>query len=87
MEIDRKVKKEGVFIVALEQDKRSIKYTSFKPKFPLALVVGNEVNGISKNILKKVDKIIYLPMKGQKESLNVAVAFGIAGYNISQFID
>ncbi|OGZ84944.1 MAG: hypothetical protein A2599_03265 [Candidatus Staskawiczbacteria bacterium RIFOXYD1_FULL_39_28] len=76
-------------IVALEQDlparqagKKAVVYTKFKSRFPLALIVGNEVKGISKKILKKADKIIFLPMSGQKESLNVSVAFGIAGYEI-----
>lgn len=77
-----KLKKEGVQIVALEQDKKSINYTKFKPKFPLALIIGNEVEGVSKKILKKANKIIFLPMAGAKESLNVSVAFGIAGYKI-----
>ena len=79
--IDR-LKKEKIRIVALEQDKKAIIYTRFKPKFPLVLVVGHEVKGISKSILKKADQVIYLPMKGQKESLNVSVAFGVAGYQI-----
>lgn len=77
-----KLKKEGTQIVALEQDKKAILYTEFEPKFPLALIVGNEVKGISKKILQKADKIIFLPMSGQKESLNVSVAFGVAGYEI-----
>ena len=80
-----KLKKQGFQIAALEQDKKSIFYTKFKPKFPLALIVGNEVKGISEKILKKSDKIIYLPMQGKKESLNVSVAFGIAGYEINKF--
>ena len=77
-----KLKKTKVNIVALEQDEKSIVYTKFKPKFPLALIIGNEVKGISKKVLKKADKIIHLPMKGQKESLNVAVSFGVASYYI-----
>src|SRR3989344_750172 len=80
-----KLKKQKISIVALEQDKKSIIYTKFKPKFPLALIIGNEVKGISEKVLKKANKIIYLPMKGQKESLNVAVAFGVAGYHIANF--
>ena len=72
----------GGNIIALEQDKKALNYTKFKPKFPLALIIGNEVKGISKSILKKCDKIIYLPMSGRKESLNVSVAFGVAGYHI-----
>ncbi|MEK7664439.1 MAG: TrmH family RNA methyltransferase [Patescibacteria group bacterium] len=80
-----RLKEEKVFIVALEQDKKAVVYTKFKPTFPLAIIVGNEVKGISKKVLKKADKIIYLPMKGKKESLNVSVAFGIAVYYISSF--
>ena len=81
-----KLKKDKINIIALEQDKKAILYTKFKPKFPLALIVGNEVKGISKKVLEKSGKIIYLPMQGKKESLNVSVAFGIAGYEINKFI-
>lgn len=80
-----KLKKHGIQIIALEQAKEAINYTKFEPKFPLALILGNEVEGISKKILKKCDKIIYLPMLGQKESLNVSVSFGIAGYKIKEY--
>ncbi|MBI2054045.1 MAG: RNA methyltransferase [Candidatus Staskawiczbacteria bacterium] len=79
-----KLKKEKFQIAALEQDKKSVLYTKFKPEFPLALIAGNEVNGLSKKILNKSDRIIYLPMLGKKESLNVSVAFGIAGYHINK---
>jgi tRNA G18 (ribose-2'-O)-methylase SpoU len=84
-----KLKKDKIKIVALEQDlparqagKRAIDYAKFKPKFPLALIIGNEVKGVSKKILGKCDKIIELPMNGKKESLNVSVSFGVAGYYI-----
>lgn len=80
-----KLKKEGVFIVALEQTKLSLPYNKLKPKFPLALVVGNEIKGVSKSVLERADKIISLPMFGRKESLNVAVAFGIAAHEINKF--
>lgn len=79
-----KLKREKVFIVALEQSKGAVDYRKLKAKFPLALIIGNEVKGISKNILKKADSIIYLSMRGRKESLNVSVAFGIAGYEINK---
>ena len=79
-----KLKKEKVFIAALEQIKNSLFYNKFKPKFPLALVIGNEIKGVSKPVLKRADKIISLPMFGKKESLNVAVAFGIAAYEINK---
>ena len=80
----KKLKKEGVQIVALEQTKKSVDYRQFKPKFPMALVVGNEVRGLSKDILKYADKITAIPMYGRKESLNVAVAAGVAVYKIKE---
>ncbi len=80
-----KLKKDKVRIVALEQAREAIIYTKFRPNFPLALIVGNEVKGISKKTFKKADKIIYLPMQGKKESLNVSVAFGVAGYEINKY--
>jgi len=75
-----RLKKQGISIIVLEQGGMNLK--RFKPKFPLALVIGNEVKGVSKSVLKRADKIVSIPMKGKKESLNVAVAFGIAAYNI-----
>lgn len=48
----------------------------------LALVIGNEVSGVSPDVLKIVDSKVMIPMKGIKESLNVSVAFGIAAYTI-----
>jgi len=77
-----KLKNRGIEIVALEQHKNSVDYAKYRPSFPVALIVGNEVKGISSKILQKCDKIIELPMRGKKESLNVSVAFGIAGYKI-----
>jgi tRNA G18 (ribose-2'-O)-methylase SpoU len=75
-----RLKKEKVSIVALEQGGTDI--SKFKPKFPLALVIGNELKGVSKSVLKRSDKVVSIPMKGKKESLNVAVAFGIAVYKL-----
>ncbi len=87
-----KLKKEGINIVALEQTKESVNIFSaeggsasggkFKPKFPLALVLGNEVRGLSPQILKYCGKKISIPMYGKKESLNVSVAAGVAIYQI-----
>ena len=83
--IYKKLKKQGVKIVALELGEGAVIYNKFKPQFPLALLLGNEVRGVSKPLLKKVDSTIYLPMYGQKESLNVGVAMGVAGYYIRQY--
>ena len=81
----KKLKDKKISIVALEQGKGAIRHTKFNPKFPLALVLGNEVKGVSKKILEISDSTVYLPMFGGKESLNVAVAFGVMGYHIRNF--
>ena len=79
-EVIQKLKKEKVKIVALETEKTALPYFKFKPKFPLAILVGNEKRGIDKRTLKKVDFLVKIPMFGKKESLNVAVAFSIFAY-------
>jgi len=79
-----KLKKEKYKIVALEISEDAINYKNFSPKFPLALIIGNEVRGLDKKILSQADIILNLPMCGSKESLNVSVAFGIASYKINE---
>lgn len=76
------LKKEGYKIVGLEQDKNSVDYKKFKTPKKFALVLGTETTGISKEILNKCDSIIEIPMKGEKESLNVAVSYGVAIFRI-----
>ncbi len=76
------LKKQGFQIVALELTKNSQDVKLFKPKFPLALVVGNEVSGVSDVLLKRADQVIHIPMKGVKESFNVSVAFGMTAYQL-----
>ncbi len=78
----KKLKAEKFQIIAVEQDEKSTDYKKFKPKYPIAILVGNEVKGISKTILNKVDLVVEIPMKGEKESLNVGVAFGVALFRI-----
>lgn len=68
-------------IIALEQNDKSIDYKKSKLKGNILLIVGNEVDGIEKNILSLCDQIIEIPMYGSKESLNVSVATGIALYS------
>ena len=65
-------------IIAIEQDKKSIDYKNAKIKNKNVFIVGAEVTGIPKNILKKCDIIAEISMRGKKESLNVSVACGIA---------
>ena len=78
----KKLKKKKFRIVALEQSEKSVDYNFFCSSGKVALVLGNEVRGLSRAVLNKSDRIIEIPMRGEKESLNVAVAFGIAAYSI-----
>ncbi|MBU0598332.1 RNA methyltransferase [Patescibacteria group bacterium] len=78
----KKLKTAGYNIVALEQSKKSISYTKFRPKYPLALLLGSEVKGLPSNLLKECHEIIEIPMYGKKESLNVAIASGITIFEI-----
>lgn len=78
----KELKQKRVRIVALEQTKESIPLHLFRPRFPLALMLGNEVGGLSERILRYGDSAVMIQMRGRKESLNVAVAFGIAAYHI-----
>ncbi len=81
----KQLKKEGYNIVALEETKKSRNLFTYRPKFPLALIVGNEKTGVTKAVLKYCDKAVKIPMRGRKTSLNVSVAAGIAMYYIFQF--
>jgi len=78
------LKKQGIEVVALETSRDAIPLPSFHPRGPVCLVVGNEVEGITRSTLKAVDRVVRIPMVGRKESLNVAVAAGVALYALSQ---
>jgi tRNA G18 (ribose-2'-O)-methylase SpoU len=71
----------GYRIVALEQAKGAITLPSYKAPPKLALIVGREVEGIEQDVLDMVDEIVEIPMRGHKESLNVAQAAAIALYH------
>lgn len=78
----KKLKQEKFFIVAIEQDEKSVDYKKVKLKNKNAFIVGTEVTGIPKNILKKCDIVAEIPMRGKKESLNVSVALGVGLFRI-----
>jgi tRNA G18 (ribose-2'-O)-methylase SpoU len=78
------LRKEGWWITALEQSGSSVPLVSgaLADHQKVALIVGNEVDGVPQKILKLADTVLEIPMFGQKESLNVSVAFGIAAYQL-----
>lgn len=76
----------GYTIAALEQHPSSVNIFTYVPPPVLALIVGNEVEGVSPAHLSCVDAILEIPMQGSKESLNVSVATGIALYTLKHLI-
>jgi tRNA G18 (ribose-2'-O)-methylase SpoU len=86
----RDLRSKDVQIVGLERTAGSIALSraleECKVRPPLCLVIGNEVMGISAESLSLCDLVCHLPMRGKKESLNAAVAFGVAAYLISDSV-
>lgn len=84
------LKKKGFFIVALEKNERSIDIAelNLQTQKNIALIVGNEVDGVEPEIAKLCDEVVHIPMYGKKESFNVSVAAGIGMYVIkSKLLD
>lgn len=77
-----KYKREGYKILALEQDVGSMPYDKLPSFSKVIIVLGNEVGGVSSEILKLCDFVAEIPMYGKKESLNVGVATGILLFEI-----
>lgn len=78
----RQLKKEGFYVIAAEQTNNSIDYKKLKPKFPTALVIGNETEGVSKEVLELSDVVTEIPLLGVNRSLNVLVAASVISYHL-----
>lgn len=80
----KKLKENGYQIIALEQTTKAQNLFEFKTNSEkIAIILGNEVDGISKELLALADQHLEIPMHGQKGSLNVSVSAGIAFYQIA----
>jgi 23S rRNA (guanosine2251-2'-O)-methyltransferase len=84
VELVKRLKAEGWKAYGLEEDARALEIShagSMDHHGPVeVLIVGNEVTGIDPDLLNLCDQIFYIPMRGEKKSFNVAIAFGIAAY-------
>ena len=78
----KELKNLGYKILALEQADNSVDYKQVKLEGKTVLIVGNEVEGVEGDVLNLCDQIIEIPMHGSKESLNVAVATGVAVFRL-----
>jgi tRNA G18 (ribose-2'-O)-methylase SpoU len=83
-----KLKNEGVKICALELTSKSKHYYETSPKdFPLCMIVGNEITGVSQELIDLCDFSLEIPQYGIKQSLNVAVAYGISIFELRKVFD
>lgn len=73
----------GYKLVGLEQDPSSIPLSEYSPPNKIALLLGEEVEGITADMRQQCDDLIEIPMEGEKESFNVSVAAGIALYHLA----
>lgn len=88
LEVIKTLKSKGIKICALELTSTSRQYYDISVKnFPMCLVVGNEISGVSQEILDECDFSIEIPQYGIKQSLNVAVAYGIAIFELRKIFD
>ncbi len=82
------LKMQGYSIVALEKNASSkslyTELTGKKLSLPICLILGNEVQGVSPEALVLADHVCHLSMRGEKESLNASVAFGVAAYFLAE---
>jgi tRNA G18 (ribose-2'-O)-methylase SpoU len=78
------LKNQGFRIVALEQTTSSTLLHQFRSDGPLAVILGNEISGVSEEALELVDEVVEIPQFGMKHSLNVSVSAGILAWHILQ---
>ena len=88
----RELKDSGAFLIALEQaegsvDIRDLGILSLPGKESVALVLGNEVEGVAQSVIDLCDVTLEIPQKGTKHSMNVSVAGGIALWEISKELE
>jgi tRNA G18 (ribose-2'-O)-methylase SpoU len=82
LETVKKLKREGIQIICVEQDNRSISYKELKPKFPCVIVLGAETGGMPKEVLDEADIIVELPMFGVNKSFNVWGSGAVIAYKV-----
>lgn len=84
----KRLKEKGYKICALEQTDKSIPhYELTKDLFPLCLIIGNEITGVKQELIDLCDFSIEIPQYGIKQSLNVAVAYGISVFELRRIFD
>jgi 23S rRNA (guanosine2251-2'-O)-methyltransferase len=79
------LRKTGRVIYALEEHEQAIEIDQLSsPIIDSILIVGNEITGVDPELMEYCDKVLYIPMRGEKRSFNVAIAFSIAAFALSR---
>jgi 23S rRNA (guanosine2251-2'-O)-methyltransferase len=76
----------GLQVIAVEQNEISVPYNEIPYSFPVAIIVGHETDGVSKEVLLASDYVAELPMWGINISLNVMVSLGIMLYEVAKYL-
>ena len=75
--------KEGYYVLGVEQVEKSTLLNEFKlPKKPIAIIMGNEVNGVDQQVIDLCNEVIEIPQFGTKQSLNIAVTTGVVIWDL-----
>lgn len=84
LDVIQALKNQQYEVFAIEQTENSIKLQDFKPKGKLAIIMGNEVEGVQQEAIDLCDGVIEIPQEGTKHSLNISVSCGIVLWDIYQ---
>jgi tRNA G18 (ribose-2'-O)-methylase SpoU len=79
-ELIKELKEDGYAVASIEQAKDSVKLSDYKPAKKIAIILGNEVNGLDEKIIRNTDITLEIPLLGNKESLNVSSTCAIVLY-------
>lgn len=86
LEVVKRLRNKGVQIIAIEQSKSAVSYKNLTPKFPCAIVAGNETEGLPTDVLKEADIIVELPMFGINKSFNVWGSTAVVTYKVMESV-
>jgi len=87
-EVILELREKGIKVGALELTDNSFPYYDLKKDiFPLCILIGNEISGVSQDLLDLCDFSIDIPQYGIKQSLNVAVAYGVTIFEMRKLFD
>lgn len=84
LEAVEKIKFQGIKLIGIEQSIKSVNIHQYNWGFPCCFILGNEVSGVSDELLNMAEDHVEIPMFGIKQSLNVSVAGGVIGYEVAR---